>query len=158
MPLRKLPAADARRSLTQIKSAPAPFRYGKAMPATITPRNTGNRFDTAPRDEGVGRFAIGGMPDGEALTVTEIRHPQCSEETEASVQDDLLRLRELRRALRRVGGGTERYRAANALFCAAERLYRSGRIGRSVYRVILSAIDQATLGSPPRRFAASARK
>lgn len=127
------------------------------MPATITPRDR-NRFDTAPRDEGAGRFAIGGMPDVCALPVMETRHPRCSEETGVTAQADLLRLRELRRALRRVGGGPERYRAANALFCAAEQLYRSGRIGRSVYRVILSAIDQTTLGSPPRRFTASTPK
>lgn len=75
-----------------------------------------------------------------------------------SDQEDLVRLRELRRALRRVGNGPERYRAANTLFCAAERLYRAGRIGRSVYRVIISAIDQITLGGHRRRFPASTPK
>lgn len=124
------------------------------MPVTITPRDTRDHFDTVPRDEGDGRFAIGGIPAGGTRPVTEPLNPSCSDEARVSGQDDLLRLRELRRALRRAGGGPERYRAANALFCAAERLYRSGRIGRSVYRVILSAIDQTTLGSRPRRFGA----
>jgi hypothetical protein len=83
------------------------------------------------------------------VVVDDLENRRNANNTPIQTDDVLVRLRELRRTLARASSGPDRFRAANALFLEAEPLYRTGKIGLSLYRAIIAHIDRATNDSLP---------